>query len=737
MTSKAEGVAQKKKVVILGGGVGAMTTAFELTSPSDWQERYESITVYQLGWRLGGKGASGRNMDPAYHYRIEEHGLHIWTGLYDNAFRIIRECYQELGRPPDAPLATWQDAFKPHNFLVLQEVYQGEVFNWTLTLPTNDQLPGEPNAQPLLPLHSYVGEVIQIMRRLFRGSGLHLASDEWVDFTSREVKGLIKRLVGDLGEALTYGERLLLAAEKAAEAFEKELILFILEEFMHLLWRWVHHRIDHAKSRQYWIYLNFAYGNLRGVLESDILSQGFDVVDEQDYRAWLSQYIVDDNQLTIKSPLAWFLYDADFAFKNGDLNQPNLSASAALYSLIRLALTCKGAVIWKMQAGMGDTVFGPLYQVLKRRGVKFEFFHRVKELKLSHDKQSIASIIIDRQANLKGKHGSYIMPFGYNPLVTIKGLDCWPSTPLYEQLEHGEQLKKEGVDFEAFNCKRVVEQIELQAGQDFDQVVLGISLGALPYICCDLIKNNSKWQQMVDNVKTVRTQALQLWLKPTDYQLGWRLGGQPILDLHHVTPLTTWADMTHLLKREGWPARGGRYPLNIAYFCGPMKDEEAIPVTDCGPKQDAKGLSQKRGNQQARNTAFDYIQNYLKRLFPNAFARGEHFKWELLVDDRTGHHQGEAHLDSQYIRGNVQPSERYVMSVSGSTRYRLEPGNSGFDNLYLAGDWTQNAFNSGCVEAAAISGMLASNAMSGYPKREQIVGLTFGHPGTNQKAEQA
>jgi uncharacterized protein with NAD-binding domain and iron-sulfur cluster len=562
MASKAEGVGQKKKVVILGGGVGAMTTAFELTTPDDWKERYESITVYQLGWRLGGKGASGRNMEPAYHYRIEEHGLHIWAGLYDNGFRMIRECYQELGRPPDAPLATWQDAFKPHNFFVLQEFYQGELFNWALTLPTNDQLPGEPDAHLFLPLHSYVSQAIQIMRRLFRESGLQL-DDESVHSMLLELRPFIEQLPGGLEGALTHEELLLLVAEKAAEAFEKELILFILEGFMSLLWRSVHDRLDHARSRQYWIFLNFAYGNLRGILESDILSQGFDVVDEQDYRVWLQKYIVDDNQLTINSPLAWFLYDADFAFMGGDLNQPNLSASAALYSLIRLAFTCKGAVIWKMQAGMGDTVFGPLYQVLKKRGVKFEFFHRVKELKLSPDKQSIASITIDRQAYLKKREGSY------NPLVTIKGLDCWPSTPLYEQLEHGEQLKKEGVDFEAWNCERVVEQIELQARQDFDQVVLGISLGALPYICCDLIKNHPKWQQMVDNVKTVRTQALQLWLKPTAYQLGWRLGGQPILDAHHVTPLTTWADMTHLLNREGWPARGDRYPLNIAYFCGP------------------------------------------------------------------------------------------------------------------------------------------------------------------------
>ena len=53
---------KKKKIVILGGGRASLTTAFELTNQHDWQEKYE-ITLYQMGWRLGGKGASGRNLN--------------------------------------------------------------------------------------------------------------------------------------------------------------------------------------------------------------------------------------------------------------------------------------------------------------------------------------------------------------------------------------------------------------------------------------------------------------------------------------------------------------------------------------------------------------------------------------------------------------------------------------------------------------------------------------------------
>lgn len=80
------------RVAIVGGGVAALTTAFELTSP-ELGGRY-AVTVYQMGWWLGGKGASSRGVAD----RIEEHGLHLWMGFYENAFRLMRECYAEL--PP-------------------------------------------------------------------------------------------------------------------------------------------------------------------------------------------------------------------------------------------------------------------------------------------------------------------------------------------------------------------------------------------------------------------------------------------------------------------------------------------------------------------------------------------------------------------------------------------------------------------------------------------------------------
>ena len=71
-------MATVRKIAILGGGAGSLAAAHFLSAAPDWRERYE-ITVYQQGWRLGGKGASGRNAQLGQ--RIEEHGLHIWFGF--------------------------------------------------------------------------------------------------------------------------------------------------------------------------------------------------------------------------------------------------------------------------------------------------------------------------------------------------------------------------------------------------------------------------------------------------------------------------------------------------------------------------------------------------------------------------------------------------------------------------------------------------------------------------------
>src|SRR5512141_2090271 len=120
----------RRKIAILGGGMGALTTAYNLSNQPGWQDRYE-ITIYQLGWRLGGKCASSRGPNG----RIEEHGIHGFVGSYFNALPMMNDVYAELGRKKGRPLATFKEAFSPSNFAMMWEFRNGGLKPWATRFP--------------------------------------------------------------------------------------------------------------------------------------------------------------------------------------------------------------------------------------------------------------------------------------------------------------------------------------------------------------------------------------------------------------------------------------------------------------------------------------------------------------------------------------------------------------------------------------------------------------------------
>src|SRR5262245_24908852 len=127
------------RVAVIGGGCAAMAAAFELSRP-EHRGRYE-ITVYQAGHRLGGKGASGRGI----HGRIEEHGLHLWLGCYENAFRMMRDCYAELGRDRrSCPIVDIDTAFEHASAVGLTEHASASFRPWMALFPTSPEMPGDP-----------------------------------------------------------------------------------------------------------------------------------------------------------------------------------------------------------------------------------------------------------------------------------------------------------------------------------------------------------------------------------------------------------------------------------------------------------------------------------------------------------------------------------------------------------------------------------------------------------------
>jgi uncharacterized protein with NAD-binding domain and iron-sulfur cluster len=86
-------------------------------------------------------------------------------------------------------------------------------------------------------------------------------------------------------------------------------------------------------------------------------------------------------------------------------------------------------------------------------------------------------------------------------------------------------------------------------------------------------------------------------------------------------------------------------------------------------------------------------------------------------------HVGSAALATQHVSINIDPSDRYVQSIPGTDRYRLRPDESGYDNLVLAGDWTDSGMNAGCIESSVLSGLQAANALLGRGRYHRIRGF--------------
>ncbi|HLL54854.1 MAG TPA: NAD(P)-binding protein, partial [Myxococcaceae bacterium] len=716
----------KKKIAVLGGGMGSLAAVYELTCLPGWKDRYE-LTVYQMGWRLGGKGASGCN--PEQHDRIEEHGLHVLWGFYENVFRMLRECYDELGRPPRAPLPTLNAALIPHDVLVLSEpAGQGWDFR-AMTCSRNDGEPG--SGIEVLQPWEYVPRLLGALAARLRGL-MGLAEGEPASRAEQAMEAELPRLrqlmerlgrsVDDVAgpvvvalerAARSVVGRVVVAAVNAAHSLRELAPSLLGVRLAELIAADVARRPTFGAergSREVLVLLDVVGSNLRRYLkdrihghnvavEVDLLltivrglvADGLAVrprdwfsLDDESLRQWLTRHGARPE--TLDSALLQALHATAYSVDRG------LGAGTMLHALLRLAFTYQGAILYKMVAGMGETVFAPLYEVLARRGVRFEFFHTVDHLELSEDHRRVARVVLDRQATVRG--GTY------RPLYDVAGLPCWPTRPLYEQLEEGEALRAGGHDLEDWwSSWPAVERRVLHDGRDFDAVILGISIGALPEVCRELVadEGNPRFRAMVENVRSIPTQSAQLWFNVDLERLGWK-GGPPML-IPFEAPFDTWADMTHLLERERWPARSG--PASLSYLTAVLDDEEPMPP---------RGPSDYPARMRARieRNLTSWLNRSAWALWPKATTRHDPkaLNWYWLHDPR--HREGPARLGAQFISPLPNPSSRYVLAAPGTNRYRLRPDESGYENLALAGDWTLTSFSIGCVEAAAMSGNRAA-----------------------------
>jgi uncharacterized protein with NAD-binding domain and iron-sulfur cluster len=687
----------KTRVAILGGGAGSMTAAHYLSHTPALRDRFE-VTVYQMGWRLGGKGASGRRAGAAD--RIEEHGLHVWGGFYYNAFRTMRAAYADLGRPAGAPLSTVDEAFIPAPNVFWEEHVDGAWRHWPVVVPATKGKPGEGGQLPTV--HEYLQMMVGFVRDVVvtfpheavRGAAAAPGASIGAPLlaTVRNLEHDVEGAVEGAAVSLLHAAHAIASAVAGAQSGSgHETVAELVEGF----WDWLRsHAMDaiaaHDESRRLFILADLSVAMIRGMVRDGVITRGFTAIDDRDFVEWLRAH--GASTLALESAPMRGYYDYFFAYDHGDPAQPRMSAAMGLYHLLRLVCTYKGSLFFKMASGMGDAVFGPLYELCRRNGVRFAFFHEVLEVVPDSATQAIASVRVRRQLETKGE---------YAPLVDIGGLPSWPSEPLLDQVRDDQSARLRGGAFDLEDPWSGWDggvEIELRAGRDFDVAVLGIPVGAHRMLCPQLIERSAEWRQMVDALHTIQTSALQLWWTQPTSALG--VTGELATGTGYGQPLESWSDMSHVLPRENWA--GSDQPKSVVYFCGPMLTPDRMPER----ADPSFGKMQKAA---AQKIALDWSRTYLPHLYPGAM-NGAEIDWGLLAV--TDGSSGPARFDAQYTRANYTPSERYVLDLPGTSQFRLDADASGFDNLLLAGDWVFTGLG-GAVEAAVISGMQAAQALSG------------------------
>jgi uncharacterized protein with NAD-binding domain and iron-sulfur cluster len=712
----------KQRIAIVGGGMAALATAFELTQRADLRERFD-ITIYQMGWRLGGKAATGRDDQG----RVIEHGLHIWFGCYENAFRVLRAAYGEWKPSPNQAINSCDAALKPQCDSAIGVGDGPEVI--CLHWPAIDGQPGVGHAD--LSAFSSFSQMLFVMQCFYHQLKVDADFSPRKLYLSHGIVGLLKLAGVALGDyadvhsleepdrfVVKEGRGLALAGEWSSklasnERMQNKAQLRGFATFIRLYAKSIVDAKGSSTAARFLAQLiDVGTAAIKGIVV-DMMLGGATIgdLDVMDFREWLAICGAERDSV-YGSPIVQALYDSMLQYCDGDLRRPSYGAGTAAQVVVRLYGTYREAFAYEMQAGMGEVVVTPIYNVLKQRGVKFQFFRKLKRIRLDLNKTSVSQIEFDRQVYLRNGN--------YDPTIAPKEcngyLECWPDAPLWDQICCGDQFARDKLDFESYWCShKVGPPIVLRQGHEFDTAVLAISLGAFKELnaaggpCDELIEASKRFRAMTEGATLVPSIAVQAWCNLDVAELGWPPpkavpcgAAEKIVISTGPYPLDIWADMSQVLRyehRDPYP----KGPKSLQYLCGVLETElfREPPCHHDVPKR-AKTL--------ARDKAIEWFSDKARYIWPKS-SPGGYFDWTILFDPKDAY--GPDRIDAQEYRANVDPSSCCVGSPAGSTQWRLATDASGFGNLYLAGAWIDSGFNTECIETAVISGLQAARAVAG------------------------
>jgi len=737
-TPAVGGAARRTKVVVVGGGPSGLSAAYHLTSAANPRAAELDVAVYQMGWRLGGKGATGR--DPE-NDRILEHGIHGFAGFYWNSTEMLKGAYEvlnpgavpNLSELPGRLPRCIEEALIPSDAIVLTNYYTGRQCQRTLVLAPGDG-PHPWERAPDMGAQDVVKAIAQYAMALVQAL---IESGEKKGWFARLLlwgpERIERKLVGELAAVLGH-----------AKAGRHE---HLLKGFDALLGWLVNHALRPSDkwdtARLAFNVIDYYRTIIKGLIAEGLLDiekvsggpgvsftvKGIDSVDHLNYTDWLHQHGL--HPMTMASSFTHSTAYVCFSLPGGDSSQvPTMSAASFLLWELRTAFSRRNHFYW-FRLGTGETIIKPVYQALQANGVRFEFFHKLIDVELATDGSTVESLTFQRQARVKGDAA-------YQPLRPAKRAEVgevWPDEPLWDQLEnadeilahlrHDPHLGMPTLGLESAWCAwQPDDQVVLRRGVDFDIAVVAMPPAAIEHFARSLA-DHPRIRPAVDKLESVQTMQLHLWFNKSVEQMGLHVPQSPGAVNRYTTvslpdPLNALVDFTDTMAYEGWTEADR--PQTLVQLCGPLQNlglrdsdylnpdypeqiwRRAAVVAGQWMRTAGVALPQARGDRTMNQLSFD---------FQSLWHDGDE-------------HKGEQRLWSQYIRANIDPSELYVLSPKGSASARPQPWDV-LDNLAVAGDWVYTGINIGSFEGATMGGKLASYAVSGYPTMEQIPGYSLLH----------
>ena len=189
-----------------------------------------------------------------------------------------------------------------------------------------------------------------------------------------------------------------------------------------------------------------------------------------------------------------------------------VSAGVAVFMTSKMFFEYRGAIFWKMTAGMGDIVFAPMYEVLRKRGVEFEFFHRVDTSGLPRPDPRRVETVTDGPPGRAAPEHERLRAAG--PRRRPPRFPRTRPSPISSPGRPGIGTRRSSRTAATGPTPRARV---LRDGFDYDVRVRDPRGHGAPspraLSCSRIVTSGSRWSS---NVKTTATQALQLWLRPDE-----------------------------------------------------------------------------------------------------------------------------------------------------------------------------------------------------------------------------